>query len=678
MATSSVKPQVELTFSDITSEGLQALSPARLGNPSEVIQSALMGYRLMVINHVKTELGRKSTVTGKQLLALVDLAGQIYLNRFNQMVGPVAAEAYISAYRAANAGDVPTSVLYALAEQHTTRIGNYYNETSKEALAQGFNTFVNRKMPQKVAADRVMDAFGLTPRQMTGYTSIGEAKAIASAQPMSLKGKALTYIQRSLRTRFKSFADQEEHNLTQQATQTAWMWLQDKGSISEVAQKVWLTARDERVCPQCGPLHGKKVGVKEQFELPGGHRVYVPGVHPNCRCEVRLVDPMRLVQKDLRGGELIEFNDEHPRDGSGRFSAKARAQAQATLRERAEQSRTRFRPVGYADSPSPTLERMVQEAEDLRRGTLTPVEQKVSMAPNQQVSMTPKASLVPVHMPGSVSMAPKASMKAGMKQEKSTASMSAAVKQKIAMQTQTIFDQIAMTPPPAPKRKLGYRPTIKIVDYEGWNIPVYAIADEYEMDAHGNVQLTEGTVFTSNLSEIQDHASALLDARIESVTEYISYNHGNAISKNGMYAEIDTEDIWEMLAMVASQGFDPADLSKMQVHVEWHQGDVFGGPEGSRIFDAPGVVTYQEMADEWGISTDDMAVNVLRMYEGHDSSLGRTYQVEARTKRGREIWRTSGTYVSHLAPNESLVRTSFRLYDIEPDVETEYFGNHPE
>ena len=30
---------------------------------------------------------------------------------------------------------------------------------------------VNRRIPAKAAADRVMDAYGLTPRQMRGYTS---------------------------------------------------------------------------------------------------------------------------------------------------------------------------------------------------------------------------------------------------------------------------------------------------------------------------------------------------------------------------------------------------------------------------------------------------------------------------------------------------------------------------
>jgi SPP1 gp7 family putative phage head morphogenesis protein len=39
----------------------------------------------------------------------------------------------------------------------------------------------------------------------------------------------------------------------------------------------WVTANDERVCPVCGPRHGKVYHYEEIPEIP---------VHPNCRCAV--------------------------------------------------------------------------------------------------------------------------------------------------------------------------------------------------------------------------------------------------------------------------------------------------------------------------------------------------------------------------------------------------------
>lgn len=45
---------------------------------------------------------------------------------------------------------------------------------------------------------------------------------------------------------------------------------------------VWWTARDERVCPVCAPLHGAKA--RKGGTFPGGFRS--PPAHPRCRCGV--------------------------------------------------------------------------------------------------------------------------------------------------------------------------------------------------------------------------------------------------------------------------------------------------------------------------------------------------------------------------------------------------------
>jgi SPP1 gp7 family putative phage head morphogenesis protein len=42
----------------------------------------------------------------------------------------------------------------------------------------------------------------------------------------------------------------------------------------------WQTARDDRVCPVCGPLHGRRVGKGQTFDG------LFPPAHVNCRCWV--------------------------------------------------------------------------------------------------------------------------------------------------------------------------------------------------------------------------------------------------------------------------------------------------------------------------------------------------------------------------------------------------------
>ena len=359
-SSASQNPHVALIYPGWTPPALEVVAAGTaLGKPAEVIEQALMSYRLLMINHVKTELAKEAEVTGMRLLSLVDLAGQLYLRRFNALVGPVALAEYTRAYTAAQAGEVPMQVIYALAEQHSDRMGTYFNESSKEALSQGFNTFVNQKMPTRVAAGRALDAYGLTPRQMSGYTSLTPEGKVATSQPRSLKAKLLDYVGRSIRRRFKIFATQEAHNLDMQAKQTAWMWMQSQGIVDDAAEKVWITAKDERVCTLCGPLHGKRVGVNDQFTLADGAQIWAPGVHVNCRCEVRLVEPM-LVAKALSGDDLFEFNEEHPRDRTGRFAE-----------------------VAEAPAPSAFLEETVREAQALREGKLTPIDAPPTLKPRE-------------------------------------------------------------------------------------------------------------------------------------------------------------------------------------------------------------------------------------------------------------------------------------------------------
>jgi SPP1 gp7 family putative phage head morphogenesis protein len=68
------------------------------------------------------------------------------------------------------------------------------------------------------------------------------------------------------------------------------------GLIDGTVVKRFATAGDERVCPFCGPLDGKVVGLEETF--PGlttlVPNTYAPPVHPQCRCTIiyEVLDPI--------------------------------------------------------------------------------------------------------------------------------------------------------------------------------------------------------------------------------------------------------------------------------------------------------------------------------------------------------------------------------------------------
>ena len=270
----SISPTVELLFhpTDLDPRDLSRAGQF-LGSPSQAIEAGLGALRLMMVDRMKQELvASTGEMSVSKLVELADLAWSAAFWKFRKISAPVMADAYVRAYRQADAGDVPMALIYDLADKHADRIGDYFHQSSKQAMVEGFNSYVNRRVASKAAASRVLDAYGLTPRQMGGYVSASASmdSKVSSRERRSLKGKVLDYVARSFRKRIKIFADQEEHNIDQQAQQFAWMWLVDKGRLNADAEKIWITAHDEKVCPVCGPLHGQKVGVNEQFSVRPG------------------------------------------------------------------------------------------------------------------------------------------------------------------------------------------------------------------------------------------------------------------------------------------------------------------------------------------------------------------------------------------------------------------------
>lgn len=74
-----------------------------------------------------------------------------------------------------------------------------------------------------------------------------------------------------------------------------------------VVGKQWLTAQDERTCPECAPLNGKIVKLNKDFwstdgEFEGGN----PPRHPNCRCDVL---PVLADEKILSEEVVKEYKD---------------------------------------------------------------------------------------------------------------------------------------------------------------------------------------------------------------------------------------------------------------------------------------------------------------------------------------------------------------------------------
>lgn len=313
----------------------------------QAITNALISFRMFMIRESRYQLSGLKSFNPLVFESMINDLARVFMPYFSKATLPYIVASYAEGFAKAKAGNIPPQVLNSLAEEYAQRMGMYFHESSRDSLIQGFNTFVNKKVPQRLAAERVLEAYGLTSRQMGGYTSAVFEQKINSPLSLDLKRRVKDYVTKSLGQRFKIFAAQETHNLDQQAQQVAWNYLVTHDRLTERAQKVWLTEKDERVCPTCGPMHGKRAGVTEKFD----NGLFVPGVHVNCRCSVRLV--ISPLQKDLYGPALAEFNEEHPRGHSGRFTTKQRTRAKLDLLDRPQ---IEFKPVGGDLDIGPSLD----------------------------------------------------------------------------------------------------------------------------------------------------------------------------------------------------------------------------------------------------------------------------------------------------------------------------------
>lgn len=255
----------------------------------------------------------------------------------------LAIPALKEAYLLGDTANLTDAELTSLATDYAVNLGNYINTTSGDALVVGFEAQIAQRWNEKVAWRRATAAYGLDKQQMKSYVT-GVMKSDTEQNDL-VPLAAKTFVDRALSDRAEKLGKTEAFHASKMGKTLGWLIGVKNGTLPPESKKIWLTAEDERVCPICGPLDKQTVPVGEQWTTIEGEKVWAPGIHPRCRCDVQLIvpDPMpwtvvekQLIQKDLPG-------DPYDRDQEGRFAPK----------EERQPRRGRLRPTAQ------TAERMV-------------------------------------------------------------------------------------------------------------------------------------------------------------------------------------------------------------------------------------------------------------------------------------------------------------------------------
>lgn len=293
-------------------EGGDALARVALG-----LSAAFLAYRGYAQYRLREEVNKGKPITRRRLIELTERLFEDSVPRFVATAVPPLMAGYATGLREARIANRSPKWIEQVSTHYARRLGEHIHEVSSEALVDGFTAQLNRRVPARMAADRVIDAFGVAPRTMKALVSIwlGPAPVESkTALPLRnpIKERADRIIAKAITDRAEAIGETEAFSAKNQAKVVQWAYRASKGELPEDARVVWYTARDERVCPTCGPMHGKTRKPEEKFELPNGDKLWAPQVHPRCRCDVVLVHKVTnaILEATLAQAQMLDESRE--------------------------------------------------------------------------------------------------------------------------------------------------------------------------------------------------------------------------------------------------------------------------------------------------------------------------------------------------------------------------------
>lgn len=177
--------------------------------------------------------------------------------------------------------------------------------------------FVRRAIEQGVPPQRLAPALpsyvGLTSKQID-MVSAFQQRLIAQGMPPEQTGdRTEQFANALLKRRGETIARTEIMRASNEGQQALWNQAVENGMLDpDETRKRWLTAHDDRLCPECEALDGRTVPLDAEF-LPG---LLHPPHHPNCRCTTVLVFSRPAVQQRgwTLGDSRVLFLDVPPPD----------------------------------------------------------------------------------------------------------------------------------------------------------------------------------------------------------------------------------------------------------------------------------------------------------------------------------------------------------------------------
>jgi hypothetical protein len=310
--------------------------------------------------------------TPDALQELTTRIARVFMPQWIANAAPALAAGLVLGLKEANDQQPDDEWVQQNAARYAARLGDNIHMVSTQAMLDGVRAQINRRVTARVAIDRVIDAFGVAPRTMKALVNVwlGERTKSNTARelPDTIGGRIDNMIASAITSRAKTIGETEAHLTKNTAKSMYWSYLAQTGGLAITTEKMWVTADDERVCSTCGPMHGRRVSVSDDFTLPTGQLIAAPSAHTLCRCNIVLAEYDRapvsandfVLTKSVWGVvSKAQGQDRYDRDRRGQFSS---------TESRRSKVQIKAREVDYADPRVAEVlanaQRLLQEREE--------------------------------------------------------------------------------------------------------------------------------------------------------------------------------------------------------------------------------------------------------------------------------------------------------------------------
>lgn len=161
--------------------------------------------------------------------------------------------------------------------EFVTRIDDTQREAVRQILERGL---LGGRHPMRISKD-IKEHIGLTGPQEAALEKYRDRLRIEGRPAAQVERMAARYEEKKLKERAVMIARTESMSAVSQGRAELWGQLAESGALPATVEREWETARDERVCPICGPMHRQSAPLGVPWVLPNGRSVMIPQqAHP--------------------------------------------------------------------------------------------------------------------------------------------------------------------------------------------------------------------------------------------------------------------------------------------------------------------------------------------------------------------------------------------------------------